>query len=108
MAALTVTQVSTTGVTAPTPAAAAAAGDTFVNNGRTYLQVTNSAETAITVTVNSLTNCNFGTDHDVAVVVNNATRLIGPFPMDRFNSSAGVATVTYSSHTTITIAPISI
>jgi hypothetical protein len=108
MAALTVNQISLTGLTAPTPAAAAAAGDTFVNNGRTYLQVTNAAATALVVTINSLVACNLGSDHDIAVTVNNSTKLIGPFPMDRFNSSAGLVSVTYSDHSTLTVAAISL
>lgn len=108
MAALTVNQISLTGLTAPTPAAAAELGDTFVNNGRTYIQVTNSAATNIVVTIDSLVACNLGTDHNITVTVNNTTKLIGPFPMDRFNSSSGAASVTYSDHSTITIAALSI
>ncbi len=108
MAALTVNQISLAGLVDPTPEAAAALGDTFVNNGRTYLRVTNAAVSDITVTVDSLVACDQGTDHDIEVVVNNQTKLIGPFSMNRFNNSAGLASVGYSNHATITVAAISL
>jgi hypothetical protein len=108
MAAITVQQISTAGLTA-TAAAAAAGGDTFLNNGRTFFRAINGSGSPITVTIDSLVACNQGSDHNIAVAVAaGATTDIGPFPQDRFNSSAGVASVTYSGVTTLTVAAISL
>lgn len=98
MAALTIAQPSLTGGVA-TPVAAASGGDTFVNDGRTYLRVTNAhADTARTVTVDSPNTCSFNVTahagHDsVTSVAAQTTREIGPFPVDRFS---GTCSVTYS------------
>lgn len=108
MALLTVSQISTTGIVDPTLAVAAAAGDTFVNNGRTFLIVKKGNAGDATVTIDSLANCNQGHDHNIAVVVNNQEKWIGPFPMDRFNSSAGIVTATYSSESNITVGAVSL
>jgi hypothetical protein len=109
MAALTVQTVAKTGTT-PTYAAAAAAGDTFANNGRTFLVVKNANVAATrTVTINSLVNCNQGFDHDVAVVVAiSSEEWIGPFEPSRFNNSSGSVSATYSSEADLTVAAISI
>jgi hypothetical protein len=108
MAALTVQQLSLAGVVTTT-AAAASGGDTFVNNGKTWVRVVNGSGSPITVTANSLVNCNMGHDHDIAVSVGaGATKEIGPFPMDRFNSSAGAVSLTYSAVTDVTVGAISI
>ena len=109
MAAIAVTQITTAGEAVPAGVAVSETGDTFVNNGRTYLKVYNSASTAGIATINSLTNCNLGTDHNIAVTVNNTTLMIGPFPMDRFNNSAGLASVTYNAEwATLTVTAISL
>ena len=63
----------------------------FDNNGRTILMVTN-AGSASTVTVESLVDCEQGFTHDLSVEVHNQTKLIGPFPMNRFNNSSGKVT----------------
>jgi len=99
MAALTPAQPSLTG-TVSTPAAAASGGDTFVNDGRTYLRVTNGHATdPRTVTVDAPGTCNFGVSahagHDsVTVVAALTTRDIGPFPVNQFSESCAV---TYSN-----------
>lgn len=67
MALLTVSQISLAGIVAPTPAAASAGGDTFVNNGQTFLVCNNASAAAITVTIDSLVNCDEGFDHNVVV-----------------------------------------
>jgi hypothetical protein len=108
MAAIAIQQISQAGIV-PTAAAASVAGDTFINNGRTFLKVINGAAAPINVTINSLVNCNQGSDHDVVVAVaNGTTAYIGPFSMDRFNNSAGLASVTYSAVTTVTVAAVSL
>lgn len=108
MAALTVQTLTLTGV-APTYNAAAAGGDTFVNNGKTFLHVKNTGAST-TVTVDSVTACNQGSDHDSVTTVPATTgdRMIGPFEMSRFNSGTGTAAITYSQVTGITVAVVSL
>lgn len=103
---LTVQVMAVTGIT-PTYGAAAADGNDFVNDGRTFLQVKNSGAST-TVTVDSPTLCDQGEAHDVTVTVGATTgdKMIGPFNPKRFNSSAGKVTATYSQVTGITVAAI--
>jgi hypothetical protein len=110
MAALTVQTILNTGIL-PTYAAAAAAGDSFVNNGRTFLHVKNAnGGTARTVTINSLVNCSQGFDHDLTISVTaSSEKMIGPFEMSRFNNTASSSvTATYSSEADLTVAAISL
>lgn len=110
MAVLTVQKPSVAGV-AQTMATAAAGGDTFANSGREFLRVTNSHATlARTVTVDSPTTCDHGVSanaaHDSIVsVAALTTKIIGPFPTNRFSETG---TITYSdSAADLTIAVIS-
>jgi len=103
MATLTPQVIALTGIT-PTLVAAAAGGDEFVNSGREFIHIKNGGS-EITVTVNSQTACNQGSDHDVAVTVPATTgeKFIGPFPKARFNDAAGKVQITYSGVTSVTI-----
>jgi len=98
MAALTVATPSITGGVS-TPVAAASGGDTFTNDGRTYLRVTNAhGSAARTVTVDAPGTCNFRVTahagHDsVTTVAAGTTRDIGPFQVDQFSETCSV---TYS------------
>jgi len=88
----------------PALVAAEAGGDEFVNSGRDFIHVKNSgAET--TVIVNSQVNCNQGVDHDETITIPLTTgwKMIGPFPKDRFNDTAGKVQITYGDHTNLTI-----
>lgn len=108
MAALTINLMSTAGLD-PSFEEATAAGDTFVNNGRTFIAVANGSGGSINVTFDSQTACSQGTDHDVVVAVPDGDTIrIGPFPMDRFNNSAGSVELTYSDDTSVTVAVISL
>ena len=106
MAALTVTTITRTGAEKAAKASAAAGGDTFTNDGITFISVANASGGPETITVNATKNCDQGFDHNVAVSVpDNATDfLIGPFPTAIFGRTAAV---TYSSETGITIQAIS-
>ena len=89
----------------PTFAAADAAGDEFLNSGRTFLIVKNGGTAAINVTVNSQKPCNYGFDHDIVVsVAAGAEEWIGPFSRERFNDSNGKVQVSYSDVTSVTVA----
>ncbi len=104
MAALSVQAASLTGLS-PTFGSAAEGGDSFSNSGREYIHVKNGHSGSQTVTVNSQTLCNYGSDHDVAVAIPaGEERIIGPFPKDRFNDAGGLVQLTYSGVTALTIA----
>lgn len=107
MALLTVQTISQTGIV-PTKAAASVS-DTFVNNGKTFYSISNGSAGTVTVTVDSLTTCNFGHDHNLTMTVAaGAEKFLGPFEPSRFNSAAGLVTVTLDSATTVTVAAISL
>lgn len=104
MAQLTVQDIVLAGL-APTYVAAAAGGNNFINDGRTFLHVKNGGASSINVTIDSVVQCNQGFDHDITVAVpNGGERMIGPFNPDRFNNSIGRVSVTYSAVTTVTVA----
>lgn len=104
MAQLTVQKATLSGL-APTFAAADAAGDTFANDGRTHLHVKNGSAAAVTVTVDSVTACSYGFDHNAEVSVPaGGERIIGPFDQNRFGTTAAVS---YSAVTSVTVAAVS-
>lgn len=106
MAQLTVQKSVPAGLN-PTYDAAAAGGDTFLNDGMTVLHVKNGGGSSINVTINSVTACDQGFDHDIVVAVpNGGERLIGPLPTGRFNDTGGLASVSYSAVTSVTVAAI--
>lgn len=106
MAQLNVQGTGLTGL-APTYQAADAVGDSFANNGRTFIHVKNGGAASITVTVDSQQSCSQGFDHDVAVAVPaGAERMIGPFNQARFNDANGNVLVFYSAVTSVTVAAI--
>lgn len=109
MSSLTVQNVSLDGLK-PSFVAAAEDGDTFVNNGRTFLHVKNEDTVDVrTVTINSLVDCNQGHDHNIEVEIpKEEERIIGPFSPSRFNSNTGVVSVTYDDHSDVTVAAISL
>jgi hypothetical protein len=109
MAVLTVQKPSlTTGIN-PTLTAAAAGGDSFINDGKTLLYVKNAHTAAITVTINSLQACNQGFDHNVVITVAAGSSIqIGPFPTPRFNDPTNKVGVTYSLVTGLTVGAVSI
>jgi hypothetical protein len=103
MADLTIQKIDQTGI-APSFVAADAGGDTFSNDGRTFLHVKNGGGSAITVTIDSVAPCNYGFDHDLQVTVNaGAEQIIGPFEPKRFNTD-GKVSVSYSDVTSVTVA----
>lgn len=103
MALLTIYAISQAGVV-PTYVAASAGGDTFPNDGQTFLHVKNGHTSPQTVTVNSTKQCDQGFDHDVVVAVPNASeRMIGPFPIARFGRTVSIS---YTGVTALTIAAV--
>lgn len=109
MSDITVQQISLSGLTESAGTAATAAGDTVLNNGRTFIEVVDGATTAPTVTIASQVDCNQGHTHDIVVsVASGGAKIIGPFPPNRFNNSNGQIEVTYDDDTSVTIAAFSL
>lgn len=101
----TVQTISLTGLNMTT--VAAAASDTFANDGHVFLLVKTGA-TATDVTVTAQNPCSQGVTHNIVVsVAINLTMLIGPFPPARFNNASGNVTVACSgTRTNVTIAAV--
>ncbi len=86
-------------------AAAGAGGDTFSNDGRTYLYVVNDGLASITVTIDSPRACSYGFSHDVSFSVPaSSRRQAGPFNPSRFGT---VVSVAYSGVSSVTVAAVS-
>lgn len=79
------------------------AGDTFENDGGTFLHITNGGGTTTTITVTASIRCNHGILHTyVTTVVAGATKVIGPFLVKKYGL---LPAITYSGNTTsVTIA----
>lgn len=94
--------------TAAAYSAASAGGDTMVPSDRTHLHVKNGSGGSITVTVVAKTACNHGVLHNLAVAVPaGEERLIGAIIPSRFARPAdGLAEITYSDVTTLTVAAV--
>lgn len=104
MALLTVQALSPAGIV-PTYAAVSAS-DTFVPNKGRFLAVVNGNAASTTVTFDSVTPSNYGTDSDTVVTVAAGTTrwiYLGDEQAQRYASpSTGVATVTFSVTASVT------
>ncbi|MED4586671.1 hypothetical protein P9578_28350 [Brevibacillus choshinensis] len=109
MADLAVQTISVSGGN-PTMVAAAAGGDVFSNDGKTFFRVKNGGASSITVTVVAKSPCSHGVKHDSVVsVAAGAEANIGFLDPTRFNDpQTGKVSVTYSAVTTVTVAPVSV
>lgn len=104
MANLNVQNFGTVGLE-PEFSAADVAGDTYTNQGTVYLFIANGGATPVDVTINNITPCNYGYDHDdLATIAAGATTQLGPYAANRFNNADGQVEVSYSSVADITIA----
>lgn len=105
MATLTTQVIRRSGVTV-TYASAAGGGDKFTPTDRTWIEVVNGGGSPITVTVT--TPNDIATDisiADVSVsVTNGTTGRIGPFPPGLFQGTDGLASISYSGVTSVTVA----
>jgi hypothetical protein len=104
MATLTTVPIAATGVN-PGFTAAAAGGDKVTPGDRTFLHVKNGGGAPITVTITAVRLCSDGGLHNSVVsVTNGEDRVIGPVD-SRFAAVAdGLAAVTYSAVTSVTVA----
>src|SRR5687768_17600312 len=104
MATLVVQQITNAGVVKAALAAAAAGGDQFANNGKTFLEVANGSGGAITVTIAAQRACDFGSTHNIAnSVAAGATEIMGPFDPSRYSDASGFCQITYSGVTSLTV-----
>lgn len=78
---------------------AEAGGDSFENKGRTGLYVSNSSGSPKTITVVSQRKCNHGFNHDAVIIVADGFEgfVATEFENDRFNTPAGIVSLTYSA-----------
>jgi hypothetical protein len=107
MGELTVQTINTTGVK-PTNNAAGAQGDLFLNDGKTFIHVTNGGDEAITVGVTAVNQCSLGVLHSLSVSVPaGEDKMIGPFSRTIYNNTAGKVALTYSAVTSVTVAVLS-
>jgi len=86
---------------------AAAASDSFSNNGKTMVRVTNGGGSPITVTFDDPNSVSppgaTAWNPDAAVTVTNGqARIIGPFPANRFNDANGRCQIAWSATTSVT------
>ena len=92
--------------------AANADGSKWANTGKEFLMVTNAGgSNDCVVTINSLELCDQEAhDHDIVVTVPKSThnRMIGPFPVGRFNDANGFCGVSFDEVTSVTIAVITL
>jgi hypothetical protein len=87
--------------------AADVAGDTFPNDGKTFLHYKNTNAATRTVTANSIRPCDQGFDHNETCVVGATTgdEMMGTFPPSRYNDpTTGLVGVTYDAVTNLTVA----
>jgi len=105
MAELAIQSIGPAGLN-PTYVGASGSGDTFANDGRTFIRAKNGHASTQSVIVTALYPCNHGFTHSVTVAVSaGGERDIGPFARDRFGDPVSV---TYSQVTLLTIAALRI
>lgn len=103
MAALA-TQTITTAAITPTYASAAGGGDTFTNDGATFLHVKNGGGGSITVTITSSGYDGPTPYKDQTVTVSNGSeKMIKPYPPKATGTTTAVG---YSGVTSVTVAAI--
>ena len=105
MAAISSEQIGVGGI-APTYGAAAAGGDTFNPDGRTFFHVKNGGGSSITVTITAYGSGPGGNpvSNRVVSVPNAGERMIGPFDPAGFADQNNNAAVAYSAVTSVTVA----
>ena len=85
---------------------AAAASDSFSNNGKTMIRVNNAGGAPITLTLDDPNSSTpvaaTAWNPDAAIVVTNGTvKVAGPFPTARFNDANGRVQMSWSGTTSV-------
>jgi hypothetical protein len=110
MAEITIQSLSTAGLDS-SYTAASSTGDELINNGNTFLHFKNGAGAPTTVTIASqVAPVPKGTTLvDLSIEVTaGGEKVSGFFSDGAFNDSSGMMQLTYSTHTSLTIAAISV
>jgi hypothetical protein len=110
VATLTAQDVSGTSSVTPTYTACDVAGDQVANDGKILLHFKNTNASARNVTIDSVTACNQGSDHNIVVNVPATTgdKMVGPFDAARFTNATGFLTWTYDAVTNLTVAVLTV
>lgn len=107
MAVLNVSLITRAGVNSA-GVAAAGGGDSFANDGKTYLKVNNGGGGPITVTEKIPTSKRpegLAITEKTVSVPAGEERIIGPFPIGTYNDTDSRMNVTYSAVTSVTVFP---
>lgn len=110
MAALVVQTITLDGAQSAALVAASAGGDTFVNEGKTFLHVDNQAVGGITVTITGQRDLPLQTSATKIIAVGATTEtLIGPFPVGNYNRETDESVeVDYSAVVTVDVGAFSV
>lgn len=105
MAALTLRQAVYSGLDTESVYQAAAADQTVVNDGKTFLHVKNGSGSPITLTLVTDGTANGHPIDDTVITVGATTgeQLVGPLPMNLYNVTSTSISLTWSSTTTVTV-----
>lgn len=104
---LTVQEMTIAGLQVAFTAATATDGDSFLNDGNTYLHVKNGGGSPITVTIQTPVTYGGIALADPTVTVTNGTeKVIGPFRKDIFNQTDGKVYFGCDAVTSVTVAAI--
>ena len=106
MAALTVQNIALAGAQKDTLVAAAVGGDSFVNEGKTFIEINNADASGITVTIVGQRDLPLDTPATQTIAIAaTTTTLIGPFPVGNYNRETDESVVViYSAVVTVTVA----
>ena len=104
MAVLTVQQLTRAGIT-PTYAAAAGGGDSFPNDGQTFVQFknTNAAARNVTIATQVTVDGKAVADDVINVPLTTGDVMVGPFPPGIYNDVNGRVQLTYDAVTNLTV-----
>ena len=103
--ALTVQEIIRSGLT-PSFASAGSAGNTFPNDGHTFVEIKNTSGSASVASVDipGTVDGQAVTDLAVSVPATTGDKMFGPFPPNIYNQSDGTVSLTFSHVTSLTIA----
>lgn len=89
--------------------AVCSAGNSFINNGRTFLHFKNTSASTV-VSISSQVTCSQGVAHHPTITVASASGdiMVGPFPTSRFNDVNGYVQMTYTAFVGVTVAVINV
>jgi hypothetical protein len=100
-----VQELSRAGITPTYNAGTVTDGDGFTNDGVTFIHVLNTGgSTTLTIQTPGTVDGLAITDRTVTIPATTGTKLIGPFPVDKYNQSDGKVYLDWSQVTGITFA----